>query len=507
MGKKSSKQITAGMILSYLNIGIGSIIPVFYTPVMLSLMGQNEYGLYKLASSTTSYLSLLSFGVGSAITRYLIKANIENGKDGEEKIFGLFYLFFQAIAILTCLVGIVLIINLDKFYGVSLSSTELYRMKIIVGLMTLNTAVSFSASSYNAVVTAHERFIFIHSLNILSTIGAPVANIIALYLGYRSIGMAVISLSINTVIRIIYIFYVRRGLHLKPQFQQPPFKLLKEIFTFSFWIFVSNIVGQIYSATDTVIIGMIPKLATTGVAVYNIGITFPNIMFGLAQVTPGLFMPQANRMVFGGSSDEELTDLVIKVGRMQAFIVMLVCSGFITFGIPFINLYAGPAYKEAYWVAVIIMIPDCIPLVQSVAHSILQAKNKHKFRSIMYLIIAIINAVLTWYLVRVFGIIGAAIPTGLAYLIGHGFIMNWYYWKRLHLNIPRFWKSLVPIFTIAIALTMSGRFISRIVNFYDIKLLFLGIIIYTILYSIFCWILAMNDEEKRIIKNVMIVRD
>ena len=80
--------------MSYINMALGSLVPMFYTPVMLSLLGQNEYGLYKLASTVTSYLGLISFGIGSAVVRYLVKFRAEGDKDGEERMFGLFNIIF-----------------------------------------------------------------------------------------------------------------------------------------------------------------------------------------------------------------------------------------------------------------------------------------------------------------------------------------------------------------------------------------------------------------------------
>ena len=498
--EKNNNQIKLGMIFSYLNIGIGNLIPLFYTPIMLSLLGQNEYGLYKIASSTTSYLSLVSFGIGSAFTRYLIKANTEGGKRAEENTFGLFHLIFQIIAILTLIIGAIITINLGVIYSSSLNKEQLFRMKILVAILVVNTAVSFSASSYNAVASTHERFVFIQIINILSTIGTPVLNLIVLFYGCKSIGMAITSLALNVVIRILYVIYVKRSLGLCPRYDNLPVGILKEVLTFSFWVFVSNIVGQLYSATDVVIIGAVPALATVGAAVYSIGNTFPSMMFSLAQVTPNLFMPKANKMVFGGSTDKELTDLVIKVGRIQAFIVALVCSGFMAFGKPFIYFYAGKEYGEAYWVALIIMIPNCIPLVQSVAHSIIQAKNMHKFRSQVYLLIASMNVIGTLLLVRKFEIIGAAIPTGLSYIIGNGFIMNWYYWKRVHLDIPQFWKKVIPIFVTTFFMSICVLLIEKWVDFYQIKTMLLGIIVYTIIYIIIAWKFLFNDDEKKLIK-------
>lgn len=484
------------MILSYINLGIGNLIPFFYTPVMLELLGQSEYGLYKIASSTTSYLSLMAFGIGSAVSRFIIKARTQDGKEAEERMFGLFTLLFQAIAFLTLIVGGIITWKLDLAYGASLTTAELDRMRILVGLMVINTSVSFSATSYNAVVSSHERFTFIQSVNILSTIGGPVLNLVVLFMGYRSIGMAIMSLTINVLIRLAYIAYVRKELEMKPRYDHLPRSFLREIFAFSFWIFISNIVGQIYSATDTVIIGATPALATTGAAVYSIGYTFTNAMFSLSQVAPGLFAPKVNQMVFSGCDDSQLTDLVIKTGRIQALVVALVCSGFIAFGMPFLDCYVGPSYWEAYWVAVVVMIPNCIPLVQSAAHTVIQAKNMHQFRSKVYLGIAVLNIVGTLLLVSKYGVIGAAIPTGGAYLIGHGFIMNWYYWKKVNLDIPRFWRKILPIFSVAAVMSVTTLIISRWIDFYNWRNLIIGIVCYTIIYVICICRFVLNKYEK-----------
>lgn len=85
MNEKRS-QLKSGVILSDVNIILGNLIPVFYTPIMLSILGQSEYGLYKLSSSVTSYLSLISLGIGSVVTRYLIIYRVKKDKEGEEKV-------------------------------------------------------------------------------------------------------------------------------------------------------------------------------------------------------------------------------------------------------------------------------------------------------------------------------------------------------------------------------------------------------------------------------------
>ena len=194
-----------------------------------------------------------------------------------------------------------------------------------------------------------------------------------------------------------------------------PSDLLKEIFAFSFWVFVANVVVHLYSSTDTVMIGSVASLGTIGVSVYQIGSVFNSMVVSFTSGISSILSPKTQKMVFSGSTESELTDLAIKVGRIQALIISLVITGFISFGQPFIHFYAGDEYKDSYWVAVLMMVPNMIPLVQSVCLSVIIAKNKHKFRSLVYLGIAILNVIGTWFLMQTpLGIIGAALMTGSA---------------------------------------------------------------------------------------------
>ena len=498
--EQKKSQLKTGIVLNYVNIILGNLIPVFYTPIMLSLLGQKEYGLYKLSSSVTSYLSLISLGIGSAVVRYLIKAREEEGKEAEERVLGLFMVIFQIIAAAALLIGTILAFNLELFYGKSLSAAELSRMKVLVLIMVCNTALSFSQTPYTSVVSAHEKFIFLQCANILTACVGPIANLIALFLGYASIGMAVSSLLISLICRLVYYAYVKKHMHIRANYGNLPTHLLKEILSFSLWIFIANVVAQLYNATDTVMIGMIPSLATIGVAVYNIGGTFNNIISSLTTGISSLLTPKANRMVFQRATNSELTDLTVRVGRIQALIMALVVSGFIAFGKPFIFFYAGEEYSDSYWVAVLVMLPNMIPLVQSMCLSILVAQNKHRFRSIVYLGMAILNVIGTWILMQYMGVIGAALMSGIALIIGNGFIMNWYYQNRTGLDMIRFWKEIGKILMVPTVMCILTLVLSKYIDFYRISTLAFGIVLYSLIYCTINWLFILNDYEKNLIK-------
>lgn len=58
---KKVNQLKLGAALSYVSLGVGNVISILYTPIMLRLLGQSEYGLYNLSNSIIGYLPVLDY--------------------------------------------------------------------------------------------------------------------------------------------------------------------------------------------------------------------------------------------------------------------------------------------------------------------------------------------------------------------------------------------------------------------------------------------------------------
>jgi O-antigen/teichoic acid export membrane protein len=164
-------------------------------------------------------------------------------------------------------------------------------------------------------------------------------------------------------------------------------------------------------------------------------------------------------MVIKDVPKEEFTRIFIKVGRLQFIIVSFIVSAFVAFGRQFIALWAGPEYSLSYYVALLTMIPVTIPLIQNTGINILYALNKHQFRSTVYLCLAVLNVALTFWWVEQYGIIGAAMATCIAYILGNILIINWYYHKRIGIDIPLFWKNILKMTPVMLFMGVSAWFI------------------------------------------------
>ena len=491
-------QLRIGVLLSYANLALGMIIPLFYTPIMLKMLGQAEYGLYSLSSSVISYLSLLTLGFGSTIVRYISKYRAENDQASLEKAYGFFLTLYCGVGIVAMLVGVLIQFNIEHIFDQGLSLMEIQKMRTLVLIMSFNTALSFPISVFSAVIASHERFFYEKLLNILSTAMGPIANLTALYLGHASVGMAVASTILQLVFMPMKVVYCCRVLKLKPRFGKLPGALIREMVGFSFFTFLATLVDMLFWATDKVILGMLA--GTAAVAIYNVGGTFNTIVIGLSTSISGILVPRITGMVVNQTPKSEWTNLFIRVGRLQFLIIGLIISGFSVFGRPFLILWAGPEYAGAFWVAVLTLFPLCVPLIQNTGLCIITAQNKHQFRSVVYLIIAIVNVVSTYLVVPRFGYIGAAVCSCAAYVVGQGFVMNIYYYKVTGLDIPLFWKNILKMAVIPGIQMAAGLFLAERFPLTNWFTFFAGVAAYSIVYALLMYFLVMNDYEKDILR-------
>ena len=496
---KKINQLKAGVIISYINLAIGSIIPMIYTPVMLRMLGQAEYGLYSLSSSVISYLSLLNFGMGSAIVRYVTKYRVEKKKHQEQAVVGLFLVVYIILAILVMAGGIILCTCAPALFSKGLCQPEIEKLQVLILIMAANTALSFPTSVFSSVIIAHERYIFSRCMDILSTIVIPAANIVMLYLGFGSVGMVGAAIVIQLFILPSYFIFCLKRLGIVPIFDKPEISLIKEILGFSAFVFISTLVDMLFWATDKVILGAL--VGSVAVAIYNVGSTFNSIVEKLSTTVSGVLTPRITEMVVLGANGKELTDIFIRIGRIQFLIIGLVISGFVTFGEPFVLLWAGTGYEKAYTIALLTMVPLAIPLVQTVAKNIVVAQNRHQFRSVVYLIIAIANVISTYLIVPYMGGVGAALCSSLSYIVGQGIIMNIYYYKVTKLDVVQFWKNIIHMLLVPAILVVLFKLAALIlIDFYQLSAFLAGVIVYTLLYCLLMYFTQMNEYEKNIVK-------
>lgn len=499
------RQVKVGAMLSYAQMALNVVVGLVYTPLMIRLLGQNEYGLYNTVASTISMLSILNLGFGSGYIRYFAKYKANKDTDSINKLNGLFLMVFLIIGSIALMCGLYLTYNLELVFDKGLTLAEYRTAKILMLLFTVNLTISFPMSVFANIISANERFIFLKLLGMMKTVGSPLLTIPLLLMGKGSVAVVAVTLLISLLVDTVYLYYVFRVLHNRFVFRDFEKGIFKSLFAYTVFIALNVIIDQINWNVDRVILGR--YRGTASVAVYSVGATLQTYYQMFSTSISGIFGPRIHHIVNSGKSAAErsrvLTSLFIKIGRIQYLVLALVCSGLIFFGREFIYFWAGPGYDEAYIVALLLIIPVTIPLIQNLGIEIQRAQNQHQFRSVAYALMAVVNLILSIFLVQRYGAPGAAFGTTLALILANGLIMNIYYQKKCGINVVQFWKNIGRMSLGLVVPCVYGCLIKRFFDFYSIMALGAGILTYMLVYALSMWFFGINREEKGMVHTVL----
>ncbi len=492
-------QLKSGVILSYVSKIIQIVVGILYTPLMIRLLGQSEYGLYNIAASIISYLGVLNFGFGSAYMRFYSRYRVNADQKKIANLNGMFIEIFTTLGLLAVIAGIGIVNNVDILFGPSLTANEIELAKILISILVINLAFSFPTVVFTTYIQAQEQFVVQNLIMIFNQITTPLITFPLLLMGYGSVGLVVGTTLVSVVTNLYTVYFAIRKSDMKISFKEFDWSLFKEMSNFSFFVFINMVVDQINNNVDKTILGRYQ--GTTSVAIYSVGSNLNNYYTQLSTSVSSVFIPRVHRMEAKNSSNEEFSNLFIKVGRIQFILLSLILTGFIIFGQSFINLWAGSGYSESYYVAVILMVTITTPLIQNLGIEIQRAKNKHHFRSILYIAMAILNVMLSIPLSQRYGALGSTIGTAISFIVGNGLIMNWYNQTKVGLDIKRFWFEILKLFPSLILPLIYGLTIINLVDIYSPFNLIVYGSIYVVVFAFSLWIFGLNDYEKNILKN------
>lgn len=494
-------QIKAGSILSYIQMALNVVVGLIYTPLMIRLLGQSEYGLYNTVASTISMLAILNLGFSSGYIKYFSKYKAQNDQESINRLNGLFVSIFTIIGAIAFACGIYLSNHLDIVFETGLTQDEMIKARTLMMLLTVNLTVSFPMSVFSNIITAHEQFIYLKLLGMLKTVATPLLTIPLLLLGKGSIAVVVVTVVVALVVDAVNIFYVLCILRNRFVFRNIERGIFRDLFAYTSFIALNIIIDQINWNVDKFLLGR--YRGTTAVAVYSVGATLQTYYQMFSTALTGIFTPSIHRIINTEknvlSRNTEITNLFIRIGRIQYIILGAVCLEMIFFGKEFIHYWAGEGYEESYAVALLLIIPVSIPLIQNLGIEIQRALNKHKFRSLVYAVMALLNLLLSIRLCKLYGATGSAIGTALSLVLANGIIMNVYYQKACGINVVLFWKNILRLscgFILPVGVAVIYRMAVPMDRF--LSMLF-GIFLLACVYVLSMWKFGVNETERAMI--------
>lgn len=494
-----SDQRKIGIVLSYIIMLLNALISFAYIPILLNFMGTNEYGLYQLMGSIIAYISIMDFGLSSTIIKYYSQYKTLNDKKNMENILALSTIIYTVITVILIIVGMIVYFKLNTIFSDSLTSKEIISAKRIFIILLINLAITIPSKIFDAVITSNEKFIFLKSITLIQIVMQPFVVVVVMIEYPSALAFVIVQTAFNIFLVIAKIYYCFSKIHMKVKMHNFEKSLFNEMIKFSFFIFLTALMDQLLWRSNQIILGIVTNTAT--VAVYGLAFQIFSSYMSISTIITSVFLPRVTSLVTQESSTKVLSDLFIKIGRLQFLILSCVLSGFTLFGKQFIIILSGRGFSDAYIITLLLIIPFTIDLIQNIGVTILQAENKVAFRSVVFLIISIVNIAVSIPAAIKYGAIGCAAVTGVTFFIGNAIIMNIYYSKNIHIDIPRFWKEIGKIALPCLS-CMGIGFLINIIPFGNLILnLILKILLYMVVFVIAMWFFAMDSYEKGLLSN------
>lgn len=487
-------QLKKGAILSYLNIILTNVVGLVLTPFIIRSLGDSEYGLYTLIGAFVGYLSIMDLGLNNTIVRYVSKYRAEKNKKGEEEFLGTSFLIYSIISLLVMLLGGILFLNIETVFGMTMTPEQLEKAKWMVILLIFNLMFSLPGGAFTAICNAYEHFVFPRLINIIKYVIRSFLIVIILYYGSDSVGLVLLDTVINLLIIAVTFYYVKKKLQVSYNFKRKNNHLVYEIFSYSIWIFVYAITVELQWRGGQFVIGT--NLDTSQVAIYAIGAMLGSYYGAFSGAISNLFLPKATQMVVGKASSMELTMMMVRIARFSLFPLMIVFIGFVFLGKEFIIIWVGDSFLEAYYIAIIIMFGYTIPLIQTFANSLLEARKLFRLKALVYLFCFILGILISFFFVNKYQGIGVIVCIVSSWIVGQ-IIMNILYINQLKLNILFFFKELYKgLFLVFLLMLIVAYGISKInVTEGWIELILKSILLLGV-YTLILYFIGMNSEEK-----------
>jgi len=495
--------IKKGAMISYFsilfNIGVGFI----YTPWIINSLGSSDYGIYTLAISVISFF-LLDFGLSNAVTRFISMYRAQNKEDEIKNLLGMIFKLYFMINILIFIVLVVIYYFISDIY-VQLSASEITRLKNVFLIVGTYSLIAFPMMPLDGILSGYEKFFQLKLFPLFQRILTIILTIICLYLNKGLYAVVFVNAFSSILIVGIKYIYVKKFMKISINLKAKDKLLFFTIFKFSIWITIISISQRLIINISPTILGAMS--GTEQITIFSIGASLEGYIWIFANALNGLFLPKVSRIVFNNinEKEDEILKLMIKVGKIQLILMGMIILGFISFGKQFVYLWVGEKFQDAYWVSLLMILPGLITHTQEIGTNYLMAINEVKYRSFSFIVAAIFGLTTSLLFSSRLGAIGPALGVFIGTLIGHIFMMNYFYSKKLNLNIKKFFNKVffkvVPVQSICL---IMGILLNQI-EFLSNAWMDLGIkiIIFMIVYGFLIFILGLDNNEKKKIIDIL----
>jgi O-antigen/teichoic acid export membrane protein len=491
-------QIAKGAIISYIAIILNLAITFFYTPWMIRQIGMSDYGLYSLVCTFIAYF-IIDFGLSGAIQRFIAKYLAEGKQSKVENMIGLTMKAYLCIDVVIFIILFICFFFLKEIFT-GLTGEEIEKLKILYVLAGLFSVFSFVWHPMNGAMMAYEYFVENKLMDMFHKVGTVVLIIVALLLNGDVYALVFINGAMGLLTSIIKCVIFKRKSKICVNWQYFERNEMKNLLSFSVWVFLTSLAQRLRLTMMPTVLGILAN--STEISIFSLGMTIEAMTYIISSALNGLFLPKVTRMLTMKESGKELTDLMIRVGRLQLYVISLVIMGFWLIGSDFLNLWVGENFHNSYYVVILLTIFNMVSLTQRIAEDVVYAEDKVRYTATLTFVSSALSLIGSVILAPSIGAVGCALAFSIAMTLNVVWL-NVFYKHELHLEVGRFFcechgKILPLLFMLTLISWGIKKMLLPILGWGSL-ILFASL--YTLIFLFVSYVFLFNRSEKELIQS------
>jgi O-antigen/teichoic acid export membrane protein len=337
----SAWNLLTGTATKYVLLAVNIVLGIFLMPYTVRHLGTAEYGLWMLVGSMTAYFQLLDLGYGNGIVRYVSDADARGDTTLVNQILSTFVVVYAALgAAAAVAVGAMIVWVVPNFPKLQPSQISLARF--VLAVIGVRIALGFPMTVFGAATTARQRFALNNMVATVIALVNGASTFVLLYLGYRV--RAVVTASTITAIA-GYAAYAWTAKIAFPELRLrvSAFRgsLVRDVTTFSLYIFLIDIAIQIGFNLDNVVVGA--ALGTTAVAIYAVTLRLADAQRQMSHQFNTPDVPGDRG--YAGANDPALRRMLVEGTRLSLTLVCGVTVCLMGFAGPLITRWMGSGFE------------------------------------------------------------------------------------------------------------------------------------------------------------------
>ena len=491
--------ITKGAVISYVSIFLNIVISLVYTPWMIRRIGVSDYGLYSLVGTFLGYF-MLDFGLSGTVTRFISKYRAEGDEQKVANMLGLAAKVYLVIDVIIFIVLFVLYFFLSGIFGGGLTPKEVEKLKVLYCIAGSFSVLSFLFKPVSGAMMAYEYFVENKLLDMLVRVGTVILIVAMLLLGGNVYHLVFITGFVGFSVSLLRFSLFIRKSKLKISWHYFEKAELIGLFSFSVWVLMVQLSQMFRLSLIPTVLGIFNN--TTEISVFSVARNLEGMVYTISAALNGLFLPMVSRMVQSGNR-KGIMDLMVRVGRIQLYIILLIFSGFCVFGNSFISLWVGDIFHDSYYVFLCLVFVNILSLTLQIGMDMVYAENRIKQTAIRVLISSVVGLVLSIIVAPKYGALGCAASTGMALVLTQVLYID-FYRRKMELDMRLFFSQChLKIMPLIAAYAVAVFFICRYIVVDNWLTLFIAVTIYLVGYIAIVWRFLANDYEKNLVLGFM----